>query len=70
MQFSDAIVKISGGIFQCLSDILVLKLGEFGAQLGTIGVRGQGFQDTANCQSHPADAGLAIHHRRIKADAI
>jgi len=66
----DFVVEGSGDESERLANIFIFELGVLALELGTLGISRQGFKDTANCQSHVADARFAVHAGRDGRDAV
>jgi hypothetical protein len=61
----DFVVEGSGGESERLANIFVFEFRVPALELGTLGISRQGFKHSATCQSHVADARLAVHAGRV-----
>ena len=64
-RLDDPIIKTGGSVEQGLSNIFAFKFRIFPAQVITVRVKRQQFNNTAHCQSQIANRWLTIHTRRI-----
>ncbi len=60
---------LSGSKAQSFPDVFGLKIWKVDQQITYGAARSNSFYDHSNCDSHPTDARLTAHHRRIHGDS-